>query len=268
MNISNSSYFNSWKQQIEIFDYKKPIDLLRSIELNLSNVCNLKCSFCPHGNNWKIDFQQFMSFDVAKEIYRQLNNFDFNGFICIAGHGEPTLNPLIIQILELFKKFNISLITNGLTNVDWKSIAKFATVKVSLHNDLDLQKICQNLNGIDFILRNHTEHSSELIKNNRAGFFNTDNNNFKQKCCYYPFYEIFIDTNGKYRLCASQWSNCFQQSIFDTPIDEHFLIGLEKIKKTMALSKRISVKECKYCNSLGTIVGQPIFDKWKQLNSD
>lgn len=132
-----------------------------------------------------------------------MSEINFNGYICIAGHGEPTLNPNIYSILNELKKFNLILVTNGLVDVDWNKISNYAKIKISLHDDKNLNFIQSKLKNIDYDLRDHTVGSQELFKNNRAGFFNEIDENLRTRKCYYPFYEVFIDTDGYYRLCAS-----------------------------------------------------------------
>lgn len=54
INKENKEQFNTWKKQVEDIEVKEPIDCLRIIELNLSNICNLRCPFCPQSKGWKM----------------------------------------------------------------------------------------------------------------------------------------------------------------------------------------------------------------------
>lgn len=209
-----------------------------------------------------------MTLDVIELIKKQLSEINFNGYICIAGHGEPTLNPNIYSILNELKKFNLILVTNGLVDVDWNKISNYAKIKISLHDDKNLNFIQSKLKNIDYDLRDHTVGSQELFKNNRAGFFNEIDENLRTRKCYYPFYEVFIDTDGYYRLCASQWEKSFEYSIFDVSIKNHFLENLENIKQTMYNANRSVIPECKLCNTQGIIIGENIYNFWKQFKSE
>jgi len=55
-----------------------------------------------------------------------LKAIDFKGYICIAGHGEPTLHKDLISILEKLSCFNVVLVTNGLLldAKTWEHISK------------------------------------------------------------------------------------------------------------------------------------------------
>lgn len=203
--------------------------------------------------------------NVVESIKNQLSEIDFNGYICIAGHGEPTLNPNIYSILNELKNFNLILVSNGLIDVDWDQLSKYAKIKISLHDIKNLNFIQSKLKNINYDLRNHTVGSQELFKNNRAGFFKETDEKLKIKKCYYPFYEVFIDTDGCYRLCASQWERSFNYSIFDVSIKNHFLKNIDPIKQKMSDYNRSSIPECSLCNTYGTIIGDNIFKTWKQF---
>lgn len=168
----------------------------------------------------------------------------------------------------MLEDFNITLITNGLPNIDWKNAAakRNVNIKVSMHDTKDLPMIEYNMKNIRYELRNHTVDSQEMFKNNRAGFFSDDNSQYRDVKCYYPFYETFIDTDGSYKLCASQWINGFAYTVFDVPIYQHFLYNMQEIKTKMAKENRSLIEECKLCNSYGTIVGENIFNIWKNTN--
>ena len=54
---------NTWKNDVENVEVKTTIDCLRSIELNLSNICNFRCPFCPQSLGWKTNNPTFMTLD-------------------------------------------------------------------------------------------------------------------------------------------------------------------------------------------------------------
>ena len=133
--MENQKLFNTWKAQVEEIDPTCQLDCLRIIEVNLSNVCNFKCPFCPQSKDWPIKDPKFMSLDTAKEIAKQLKSFNFQGYICTAGFGEPALNPQFMEILEAFKGFNIVIVSNGAlrSSKDWEHLSSFAQIKISVH---------------------------------------------------------------------------------------------------------------------------------------
>lgn len=89
------------------------------IEIEITEGCNLGCSFCglrgirKKGTKpWK-----FMSVEDAKKIAIKIKKEKWNSKIVFAGHGEPTLNPNLLEIIKIFRKElpinDISLMTNG-----------------------------------------------------------------------------------------------------------------------------------------------------------
>ena len=76
------------------------------IEIEPTEGCNLGCSFCglrgirEKGTNpWN-----FMSVEDAKIISRKIKDAGWNSRICFCGHGEPTINPNLLNIIREFRK--------------------------------------------------------------------------------------------------------------------------------------------------------------------
>lgn len=51
---------------------------------------------------------------IVEELKKQLDAIMYDGYICIAGHGEPTLHKNIIDILKLLQPYKLVLVTNGI----------------------------------------------------------------------------------------------------------------------------------------------------------
>lgn len=109
--------------------YKNPAPLL--IEIEPTEGCNLGCSFCglrgirKNGTKpWK-----FLSVENAQIIAHKIRKERWKTKIAICGHGEPTLNPNLLEIIKVIREelpFNdISMMTNGVGfrngNFDLKS---------------------------------------------------------------------------------------------------------------------------------------------------
>lgn len=89
------------------------------IEIEPTEGCNLGCSFCglrgirEKGTKpWKM-----MSVDDAHEIAIKIKESGWNSRICFCGHGEPTINPDLLEIIKVFRKHlpkhKMQLICNG-----------------------------------------------------------------------------------------------------------------------------------------------------------
>ena len=84
---------------------------LTTINLELTNYCNYKCSFClnPHTNFRK---RGYISDELIDNVFNELES-DTNIILC--GYGEPVLHPEFNNYLtKLTGKFNrVDLVTNG-----------------------------------------------------------------------------------------------------------------------------------------------------------
>ncbi|MBU1042786.1 MAG: radical SAM protein [Candidatus Omnitrophica bacterium] len=84
--------------------------MFKRVYLEISNICNLQCSFCPAGEKEKktMDLSEFE--DSLKQVA------PLTELVCLHLLGEPLAHPEFGQILEICKKYDtpIELTTNGL----------------------------------------------------------------------------------------------------------------------------------------------------------
>lgn len=271
--MENQKLFNTWKAQVEEIDPTCQLDCLRIIEVNLSNVCNFKCPFCPQSKDWPIKDPKFMSLDTAKEISKQLKSFDFQGYICTAGFGEPALNPQFMEILEAFKGFNIVIVSNGAlrSSKDWEHLSSFAQIKISVHYWDKLRWYQEKFEHTNAWFRNHDIINPEMNIYNRAGALGDVEPIYN--VCNYPFYKIFIDTDGTYLRCEADWSrnSARDLTIFNTSISKYFTETLEEDRAKMIEEPyRQNFESCKYCDINGRLTGTKFIDYWKleRYNND
>lgn len=114
----------------------------RKIYLEISNICNLKCSFCP-GTKRK---PQVMTAEEFSEILSQLQ--PWTDYLYFHLMGEPLCHPLLNQFLELAGNagFRVILTTNGTLLQKQQELLLTAKglhkVNISLHafeaNDLNV----------------------------------------------------------------------------------------------------------------------------------
>lgn len=115
-----------------------------SIELHLTDCCNLKCEWCTdkelRKNGATIDF------DVVTKLLKEMKRHKTG--ITIEGGGEPTLHPMFKQIVEFGADNNIDmgLITNGTIDIN-ESISKFKWVRISLDSSTRQEYIIEK--GVD-----------------------------------------------------------------------------------------------------------------------
>lgn len=97
-----------------------PLDTPYSINISVTEYCNLNCNFCPyHGLAHRLSEKGTMPLDFYKRFIDQLD--EFPGRIRrfqFAGAGEPTLHPNLLEMIAYAKEKDVAdevmLTTNGL----------------------------------------------------------------------------------------------------------------------------------------------------------
>jgi len=112
----------------------------KKIYIEITNICNLNCSFCSKVNRKK----EFMDIDFFEDVISKIK--DYTDYVYLHVKGEPLLHPNIIDFINICDKYNlkVNLTTNG---------TLFPQV-------VDKLKMCKNLNKINFSL-----HSENNINN-------------------------------------------------------------------------------------------------------
>ena len=83
--------------------------MLKKIYIEITNVCNLKCSFCPVSTRPK----EFMSVDNFEKIIKKIHKY--TKLVCLHVKGEPLLHPNLDKFLDVLEKYNMkaNITTNG-----------------------------------------------------------------------------------------------------------------------------------------------------------
>lgn len=116
----------------------------KKVYLEITNVCNLQCNFCPETKRKG----EFMSEVTFKKILEQIK--PFTDYIYLHVKGEPLLHPQLGTFLDISyeKGFKVNITTNGtlLTKVADTLIGKHAVrqINISLHsfdgNEIEISK--------------------------------------------------------------------------------------------------------------------------------
>lgn len=106
-----------------------------SVELSLTNRCNLKCVWCVDWHLRKKDKKE-LDFNILKKLILDLEKGGTRG-ITIEGGGEPTLYKYFNDLMKFISKVKIKfgLITNGILTPYYDYIDKFEWIRVSLDVD-------------------------------------------------------------------------------------------------------------------------------------
>ena len=83
--------------------------MFKKIYIEITNICNLKCAFCPDTNRKK----QYMSIENFEEIVRKIHNY--TKLVCLHVKGEPLLHNDLADMLKILEKYNLkaNITTNG-----------------------------------------------------------------------------------------------------------------------------------------------------------
>lgn len=83
--------------------------MFKKIYIEITNICNLKCKFCPETSRKK----EQMSLDKFEEAISKIHNH--TKLVALHVKGEPLLHNQFEQILKILEKYNIkaNITTNG-----------------------------------------------------------------------------------------------------------------------------------------------------------
>tara|TARA_B100000945_G_C20384167_1_gene598796 strand:- start:845 stop:1654 length:810 start_codon:yes stop_codon:yes gene_type:complete len=251
------------------------------IELNITELCNRTCSFCPRGHGYE-NKNLNMSLDTVDLIINQCKEFTKNIHIC--GRGEPLLNKNILQIVKkLVKYFNVKIVSNGdklfeylkdLDDImDLTNPQSNNTITISLYdnnNQYSLYKEkTKKYNNIGFFKVYDTGNNLNDKKfidshqiSNRSGFLKLKNSN-ENKPCYLPLNRGFIDWNGDVNLCCHDWKEKLVfGNIHTKSFTDIWLNNLKNIKQMLVKGNRFCTKACKNCNVNSYDMLQNLYPDW------
>jgi len=255
------------------------------IDINVTELCNRKCVFCPRVDEAEYPNQHLhMTVDLAQKIANELSSLDYQGVIVFSGFGEPMSCPHLIQIIEVFKGVcRIEIVTNG----DFLRVRKIKELTaagvdyfvVSLYDGpeqtIDFTDRFKNagVKPSHYILRDrwHTEEDGFGLKlTNRAGTINVG----KQEPidithpCYYTAYSLTIDWNGDVLLCMQDWNkkvkfgNISMQSLKDIWLSKYY----NQFRKKLFSGAR-TCSPCNKCNTDGMLHGHNHVKEWRPILS-
>lgn len=131
----------------------------KRVYIEITNVCNLKCSFCPphHREN------RFMSDEEFKVVLEKIK--PYTNYIYLHVKGEPTLHPDFDKFVKYayYEGFKINLTTNGTMLYKHLPITQYLRqINISLHatNNKRIVDTAKNINDtiINFRIWNKSEN--------------------------------------------------------------------------------------------------------------
>lgn len=103
--------------------------MYKKVYLEITNNCNLDCSFCIKNNRDK----KFITIEEYKLVLDKLT--DYTKYLYFHVSGEPLLHPNINDLINLASdKFNINITTNGYLIKKIKDNHNLRQINISLHS--------------------------------------------------------------------------------------------------------------------------------------
>ena len=130
----------------------------QKIYVEITNRCNLKCSFCLDGKREK----RFMTVDEFKTVIRKIK--DFTNLIALHVKGEPLLHPELKEILNVCYEENILVnITTNATLLE-KRLETILSSKAVRQLNLSLHSINKNENTKLYNVESYLEEVFRVSK--------------------------------------------------------------------------------------------------------
>lgn len=253
---------------------------LATVELNITELCNRTCSFCPRYDPEVYPNQKlFMALETVEKLTDQLRAAQWYGDIHITGFGEPHTHPQLAEIVEILSNYAnlyVEITTNGDRLIDMDldyTIGMFEhglnLLTVDCYDGEEQYETRKQImesrlpKGLWRLRYHHdTGNAQELIEqygfNNRSGVMGGTG---VQGQCYLPFYKAFIDWDGEVRLCCNDWHR--KAGPMGNVLKEGFAESwngpqLTKIREFLSRGERGGA--CADCNINGKKFGKESYD--------
>lgn len=141
--------------------------MYKKIYIEITNDCNLSCSFCIKNKRIK----KYMSFNDFKTV---LNNIEgYTKYIYLHVLGEPLLHPNINEFIDYAsKRYKVNITTNGYLINNIRENKNIRQINISLHSfsdkyNISLEDYINNIFNVVEILKKFTYVSFRLWTNNK-----------------------------------------------------------------------------------------------------
>tara|TARA_Y100000588_G_scaffold111442_1_gene122243 strand:- start:205 stop:1149 length:945 start_codon:yes stop_codon:yes gene_type:complete len=259
------------------------------VEFSITDLCNRVCVFCPRSDpSVYPNNNEEMSLDLYEKILAELSSIGWQGLLSFSGYGEPLLHTRLIDFVRVTKEHLPTSILEMVTNGDRLTAETCRTlfdsgmdcVKVSLYDgphQIEPFETMRNeleLSEDQFIIRHRflgPEDYYGLILTNRAGTVDFDALEMsplaepKNQPCYFPFYKVMIDYDGRVLLCSHDWNKKLCAGDLNEVSLEEAWTGrvMMKVRQKLAGRSR-SFSPCSACDVDGTMNGGQAFEQWKR----
>jgi MoaA/NifB/PqqE/SkfB family radical SAM enzyme len=262
-----------------------------AVQLETTEGCNLYCGFCGiRGIRSGHSDYKFMTLKTARRIAKQIRKFGWRSRLEFAMHGEPTINPLFIEIVKTFRKEvsnQIMVTTNGIwiSRLTKKRINDLFNAGVNIiavddyrHNEASKKIRLRYKNIHDYPReKNFSPHNIypkdatevifvEDISTAQKGTHSMLNNHcgcaskpltipMKTRCAK-PFRELSIRWDGNIAICCNDWRGIYKcGNIFDGTIEDLWNNIFFRAARKMLYNNNRNFLPCSLCNAVSYRVG-------------
>lgn len=175
--------------------YSKKIKRFKRIYIEITNICNMNCSFCPSTKRHK----EYMNLKDFESILVKIK--DYTDYVYLHVKGEPLMHKQICEILELCKKYElkVNITTNGTLINEKKEILKdseaIRQINISLHS-------FENISDVHVL-----ENLNECIK---AAKYIKDNSNVIIAFRLWNIKKDFSELSDLNKICIKEIEEIFE----------------------------------------------------------
>ncbi len=177
------------------------MEKFKKIYIEITNKCNLKCSFCPDDGLEKKE----MTIEEFELILSKIT--PYTEYVYLHIKGEPLLHSKFSEIVDICKKYNkkINITTNGtLMKLRFDSLKKVRQINISLQSVTNIEKLKEILDVaeelskqgiyISYRLWAYNMLEAEVLKELETRYGNIENGNDKKlaKNIFINFEKEFI----------------------------------------------------------------------------
>ena len=148
--------------------------MFKKIYIEITNICNLKCKFCPETSRKK----EIMSVEKFEHIIKQIHKY--TKLICLHVKGEPLIHNDLESILKILEKYSLkaNITTNGTLIKEKMEIIKKSKavrqINFSIHSIMQndhlgqqyLQDIFESVEQLENVMISYRLWNLENIKDN------------------------------------------------------------------------------------------------------
>lgn len=202
---------------------KKVLDDIQVINLNLTNACNLRCSFCPIGTEEYINDNAMMSLETVQQFIERLREFYKDRqlprriTVSLSGKGEVTIHKKFREIVMMLAEnkdiLRLQLITNGALLYKYQDlIPSFDRIRYNDYvednnkNKQQLIQIVRDIKNVSIVNIDNTKQWFEVQDfSNRVGMLDGPSGEIQYNYCHKLFNKMMIECDGSYLICCDDW---------------------------------------------------------------